>query len=94
MAWTSYFDKFVTFAEIKIFPPSLDAWSLSSRLLAGCLLKMETWLQVSYSVSARGVQLNAENTHCEIRKIDDTSVRKNDLLQLLDDVISSEAQSC
>ena len=49
---------------------------------------------LSYSVSARGVQLTVENMHCEITKIDDTSIRKNDLLQLLDDVISSGAQSC
>ena len=87
--WTNYFDDFVAFARAD------EVASVTGSLKF--VFKALGWLfaepDFSCSVSALGVQINVENMHCGFVKIDNMAGRKSDLLQLLDDVISSKKLS-
>ena len=83
VAWTNYFDDFVTFAktdEVASVPGSIKF-----------VFEALGWLFAEDGTL--GVQINVENMHCGVVTIDNTAGRKSDLLQLLDDVISSKKLS-
>ena len=91
MAWTNYFDDFVTFAKAD------EVASVTGSIKF--FVKALGWLfaedgdkapDFSHSVSALGVQINVENMHCGVVTIDNTAGQKSDLLHLLDDVIASK----
>ncbi len=91
VAWTNYFDDFVTFAKAD------EVASVTGRIKF--VFKALGWLfpedgdkapDFSHNVSALGVQINVENMHCGVFTIDNTAGRKSDLLQLLDDIITSK----
>ena len=90
VAWTNYFDDFVTFA--KADEVASVTGSIKFVVKAGWLFAEDgdKAPDFSHRVSALGVQINVENMHCGVVTLDNTAGQKSDPPHLLDDVIASK----
>ena len=88
--WTNYFDDFVTLAQSDelISVTGIKKFVFNSR---GWLFAEDGDKAPDFAsnVITLGVQLGVEQMHAGMVTIDNTVGRKNDLVQLVDDVISS-----
>ena len=91
VAWTNYFDDFVTFAKADEVASVAGSIKFVFQALGWLFAENgDKAPDFSHSVSALGVQIAVQNMHCGVVTIDSTAGRKGGLVQILDDVIVSK----
>ena len=91
VAWASYLDDFVTFAQADEVASVAGSTKFAFKALGWLFAEDgDKAPDFSHSVSALGVQIDVQNMHCGVVTFDNTTGRKGDLVQILDDVMVSK----